>query len=396
MILGATLCSSRYMKKIFVSGAFNVLHAGHMRFFEDARSLGDYLIVSFPPADLLWKVYDKKSVLNDTDKQAVISALSMVDEVILSSDEDAALSFKTAFLQVKPDVLAVTTDDQYLEEKRRFCEAQGVEFVVLEKTSPAGEQTSSTQVLSRVKAPAHAPLRVDFAGGWLDVPENSIPGEYIVNCAISPTVSLKEWLYRQGAGLGGSGGWSVLNGWDPVASELGLGVGWQDPAVIAETGACVWKSGSKPVLDFKNTGDFLKGCMAVYDTRVKHYTPGFAGYERSFGRIAKAARIARLGVQQQDVSVLAVGVQMSYQLQLEEGMQPLPDIRNQLAHKYCGGGHGGYALYLYENAEARDAAVDACEDMYPVEPYCRTFGKDEQVPWAPRFLERLRKRGVIK
>jgi hypothetical protein len=293
-------------------------------------------------------------------------------------------------------VLAVTTDDAYIEEKRKFCAEHGVEFVILDKTPPEGAGTTSTQVLSRVKAPAHAPLRVDFAGGWLDVPENAIPGEYIVNCSISPTVSLKEWLYRQGAGLGGSGGWSVLNGWDPVASELGLGVGWQDPAVIAETGACVWKSGDKPVLDFKNTGAFLKGCMAVYDTRVKHYTPGFAGYERSFERIAKAARIARLGVLQQDVSVLAVGVQMSYQLQLEEGMQPLPDIGKQLARKYCGGGHGGYALYLYENQAMRDAAVDACEDMYPVEPYCRTFGKDEQVPWAPRFLERLRKRDVIK
>lgn len=384
------------MKKVFVSGAFNVLHAGHIRFFEDARKLGDYLIVSYPPADLLWKLYDKKSVLDDLDKKAVISSLSMVDEVVESTDEDVELSFRTAFLQTAPHVLAVTTDDQHMEAKRRFCESVGAEFVVLDKTEPQQGQTTSSQVLSRVKAPMHAPLRVDFAGGWLDVPENAMPGEYVVNCSISPTVSLKEWLYRQGAGLGGSGGWSVLNGWDPVKSELGLGVGWQDPAVIAETGACVWKSGGRPVLDFKNTGDFLKGCMAVYDTRVKHFTPGFAGYERSYERIAKAARIARLGVQQQDVAVLAVGVQMSYQLQLEEGMQPLPDIGCQLAHKYCGGGHGGYALYLYENQQARDAAVDACEDMYPVEPYCRTFGKDEQVPWAPRFLERLKKRGVIK
>ena len=242
------------MKKVFVSGAFNVLHAGHIRFFEDARALGDYLIVSYPHADLLWKLYDKKSVLDDADKKTVISALKMVDEVVESTDEDVALSFRSAFIQAKPHVLAVTTDDQYIEEKRRFCEEQGVEFVIMEKKRPSEGQVTSSQVLSRVKAPQHSPLRVDFAGGWLDVPENAMPGEYIVNCSISPTVSLKEWLYRQGAGLGGSGGWSVLNGWDPVASELGLGVGWQDPAVIAETGACVWKSGEKPVLDFKNTG----------------------------------------------------------------------------------------------------------------------------------------------
>lgn len=384
------------MKKVFVSGAFNVLHAGHIRFFQEARALGDYLIVSFPPADLLWTLYDKKSVLEDGDKLALLHSIDLIDEVILSTDEDKELSFKSAFLQSKPDILAVTTDDLYMDAKRRLCAETGANFVVLEKTVPEGHRTSCTQVVERIKAPAHVPLRVDFAGGWLDVPDNAIPGEYVVNCSISPTVSLKEWNYRQGAGLGGSGGWSVLNGWDPVRSELGLGVGWQDPAVIAETGACVWKSGRYPELDFKNTGAFLKGKMAVFDTRIKHNTPGLASLERNFAKIAKAARVARLGVLQQDITVLAVAVQLSYQLQLEEGMLPLERIGDSLAHKYCGGGHGGYAVYLFETEEAREEALNTCPDLYPVEPYCRTFGKDEQVPWEPRFIERLRERGVIR
>ena len=54
-----------------------------------------------------------------------------------------------------------------------------------------------------------------------------------------------------GAGLGGSAAHALINGRDPVQSELDLGVGWQDPAVIRETGLCVWRSGPKPVLDFK-------------------------------------------------------------------------------------------------------------------------------------------------
>lgn len=383
------------MKKVFVSGAFNVLHAGHIRFFADAKALGDYLIVSFPPADLLWKLYDRKSVLDDADKAAVIGALDSVDEVVLSTDDDEHLSFRSAVAQTKPDILAVTTDDRYLDAKKAFCAQEGIELVVLEKAAPECGLESSLTMLDRLKAPKHVPLRVDFAGGWLDVPEYSIEGAYIVNCAVSPTVSLREWLYRKGAGMGGSGGWSVLNGWDPVGSELGLGVGWQDPAVIAETGACVWKSGHKPVLDFKNTGEFLRGRMAIYDTRIKHNTPGLAGLERPFKKIAKAASVARLGIKEQDIAVLAIGVQMSYQLQLEEGQAPLPEIGECLAHKYCGGGHGGYAVYLYETPEAREAALESCEDLYPVEPFCRTFGKEEQVEWQPKYLERLRKSGAI-
>jgi len=384
------------MKKVFVSGAFNVLHAGHIQFFKEARALGDYLIVSYPPADLLWKLYDKKSVLDDADKLAVLSSISYIDEVILSTDEDAALSFRAAFLQTQPDILAVTTDDLYIDAKKKLCQETGAQLVVLEKSAPKGKSTSSTQVVERIKAPVHVPLRVDFAGGWLDVPERAIPGEYVVNCSVSPTVSLKEWNYRQGAGMGGSGGWSVLNGWDPVKSELGLGVGWQDPAVIAETGACVWFSGPKPVLEFKNTGEFLRGCMAVYDTCIKHDTPGIAALNRNYNKIAKAARVARLGIQGQDFLVLDVGVQLSYQVQLEEGMQPLPSIGDSIAHKYCGGGHGGYALYLFETPQARAAALEMNEYLYPIEPYCRTFGKDEPVPWAPEYVERLRRHNVQK
>lgn len=383
------------MKKVFVSGAFNVLHAGHIRFFADAKALGDYLIVSFPPADLLWKLYDRKSVLDDADKAAVIGALDSVDEVVLSTDDDEQLSFRSAVEQTSPDILAVTTDDRYMEAKKAFCAEKGIELVVLDKAQPENGLGSSLSMLDRMKAPKHVPLRVDFAGGWLDVPEYSIEGAYIVNCAVSPTVSLREWLYRKGAGMGGSGGWSVLNGWDPVGSELGLGVGWQDPAVIAETGACVWKSGHKPVLEFKNTGEFLRGRMAIYDTRIKHNTPGLAGLERPFRKIAKAASVARLGIKEQDIAVLAIGVQMSYQLQLEEGQAPLPEIGECLAHKYCGGGHGGYAVYLYETEAAREAALESCEDLYPVEPFCRTFGKEEQVAWQPKYLERLRKSGAI-
>lgn len=378
------------MKKVFVSGSFDVLHAGHIRFFSDARALGDWLVVSFPPADLLWRLYGRKSVLADADKVAVLSSLSMVDEVVLSTDEDRDLSFKSIFMKLRPDVLAVTTDDQYQEAKSRLCAETGAKFVVMEKTAPEHGQTTSTEVLNRAKAPAHVPLRIDFAGGWLDVPSNAVPGEYIVNCAISPTVSLKEWEYRQGAGLGGSGAWSVLNGWDPVHSELGLGVGWQDPAVIAETGACVWCSGERPVLDFKNTGEFLRGKMAVYDTRIEHHTPGLASLSRDLSKIARAARIARMGVQQQDVTVLSIAVQLSYQVQLEEGMSPLPELPGSMARKYCGGGHGGYAVYLFESPELRAEALATCKDLYPVEPYCRTFGRDEPVPWDPHYLQLMR------
>ena len=76
-------------------------------------------------------------------------------------------------------------------------------------------------------------------------------------------MSLFDWPFHKCAGLGGSAAWSLLNGHDPVSKELDLGVGWQDPAVIQETGLCVWESGPSPVLHVKRSGSILTGKMAI-------------------------------------------------------------------------------------------------------------------------------------
>lgn len=220
--------------------------------------------------------------------------------------------------------------------------------------------------------PTYAPLRVDFAGGWLDVPRFSRAGEYIVNCAISPCVSLTEWPYETRAGLGGSGAWALLNGQDGVASELDMGVGWQDPAVITTTGLCVWSSGMTPLLNYKQSGEFLKGHMAILWTGKQHDTPDIVNYPRDYDMIAMSSRIARDGVINSSLQDLAKGMSVYHLAQLDEGMESLPTIRGELAHKYCGGGHGGYALYIFTDQAVRAEAIEAYTNLRAVEPFCKS------------------------
>ncbi|MEI6177870.1 MAG: adenylyltransferase/cytidyltransferase family protein [Verrucomicrobiota bacterium] len=359
------------MKKVFVSGCYDILHAGHLQFFEEARALGDYLIVSFASAEVLWHHKRRKPSIPDDHKRALLMGMRMIDEVIVSQGHKEGLDFEDDFLRIRPDFLIVTEDDKYGQIKRELCDRVGAQYTVLPKTPPRFEPVSTSSIVRWVQAPTEAPLRVDFAGGWLDVPRFSRPGEFVVNCAISPLVSLREWPYEKQAGLGGSGAWALLNGRDGIESEIDLGVGWQDPAVIRETGLCVWRSGHLPVLDFKHNGDFLTGRMAVYWTGTPHDTPGVADVPRDYDRIARSARVARAGVLQADIMLLAEGVALYHEGQLAEGMDPLPEIPNSIARKYCGGGYGGYALYLFIEAAARDAAVAATPSLRAVEPLCR-------------------------
>lgn len=359
------------MKKVFVSGCYDILHAGHLQFFEEARALGDHLIVSFASAEVLWHHKRRKPSIPDDHKRALLQGLRMVDEVIVTHGHKEGLDFEEEFLRLRPDFLIVTEDDKYGPLKRELCARVGAEYTILPKTPPRFEPVSTSSIVRWVQAPTEAPLRVDFAGGWLDVPRFARPGGFVVNCAISPLVSLREWPYEKQAGLGGSGAWALLNGRDGFQSEIDLGVGWQDPAVIRETGLCVWRSGAAPVLDFKRNGDFLTGRMAVLWTGSPHDTPSVADHPRDYDRIAHSGEVAREGVLAADLDRLAAGVALYHATQLDEGMDSLPDIAGSLARKYCGGGYGGYALYLFAEPTSRDSALAAHAALRPIEPFCR-------------------------
>ncbi|MDB6170651.1 MAG: cytidyltransferase-related domain protein [Verrucomicrobia bacterium] len=357
------------MIRVFVSGCYDIVHAGHIQFFREARALGAHLTVSFASADVLWRHKNRRSSLPDDHKRALLAAIAGVDEVVVGTGAEDGLDFKEDFLRLRPDILAVTEDDKYGPLKRELCAQAGARYVVLPKTPPQFSPVSTTQIVKLIRAPEHAPLRVDFAGGWLDVPRFAREGAFVVNCAISPTVSLRDWAYERNAGLGGSGAWALLNGRDGINSELDLGVGWQDPAIIAETGLCVWRSGKSPRLELKHNADFLRGRLALHWTGASHDTPALAARRRDYDAIARAGATARDAVWRSDLAMLGDAVRQSYEnVQRPEGMEALPAEKSALAWKYCGGGFGGYAVYLFAEPAARD---DACArpNFRPIEPY---------------------------
>lgn len=218
-----------------------------------------------------------------------------------------------------------------------------------------------------MNAPDTVPLRVDFGGAWLDCPRFARAGAFVVNCTCSPMVGLDKWPYNKpGAGLGGSAAWRLLKGEDCVAGELSAGVGWQDPAVIMETGLCVWRSGPRPVLDLKVNPDFLAGLMGLKWMDGEHFTPDVAARSRSYGLIEMAGSMAADAVRRRSIERLSRAVAISYCVQRDEGMDPLPLVPGSLVRKYCGAGWGGYALYLFDTREARDKS-----GLLRIEPYMK-------------------------
>jgi cytidyltransferase-like protein len=359
------------MKKIFASGCYDIIHAGHIEFFKQAKALGDYLIVSFASDEVLLKYKKRVSALPQEHKKFILESIVGVDKVYKSTNcVDPIFDFKEAFIKEKANILVSTEDDRYAKEKRKFCEENDAKYVQLPK-SLGFEQVSTTELRNKISTKVQVPLRVDFAGGWLDVPKYSIPGAFIVNCSITPKVSLSNWPYKQNSGLGGSGAYWQLIGKNPVQTELEMGVGWQDPAVIEETGLCVWRSGKKPVLDLKINPDFLKGKMALFWTGKEHKTNKIVLIQRDYGKIAKISKIAKKAVLEGNINNLCDVVNATYKLQLNEGMAELPQ-NNEKAKKYCGSGFGGYALYLFETETKRDKFLEN-KNTLKIEPFIKLF-----------------------
>lgn len=215
------------------------------------------------------------------------------------------------------------------------------------------------------------PLRVDFAGAFLDVPRLARPEALIVNCAIFPLVSTTSWPYHRRAGLGGSAAWSMLTGRDAFADDLRF-AGWQDPAVIAETGLCVWKSGISPRLLAKYDPEWLFGKMMLWWTGHPHDTAANMERPRELGLAVVAGDAAAAAAGTSDVHALGLAMNLSYDAQQIEGMELLPTFGAEIGRKYCGSGFGGYALYLFASAEERELAARVARPRCTfVEPYMR-------------------------
>jgi hypothetical protein len=149
-----------------------------------------------------------------------------------------------------------------------------------------------------------------------------------------------------------------------------LFVGASAAQVIQETGLCVWHSGATPQLDFKTSGGFLQGKMAALWTGKPHVTYEKTDLQRDYDLIEQAGSMARQAVLpgQESLEALAAAVAVSYKMQLQEGMEELPQ-HGELARKYCGGGWGGYALYMFGSQPQRDAFVQGVQGARSIEPY---------------------------
>lgn len=174
-------------KKVFVSGCYDMLHSGHVAFFEEAAKLGD-LYVGLGSDKTIFELKGRKTINKDAERLYMVKALRCVKDAWISSGS-GIMDFEKEVRELRPDIFFVNTDG-YTPEKKAFCEELGIELVVSHRVPEAGLPARSTTAL---RQECRIPYRVELCGGWLDQPSvNSLcPGAVIV-MSIEPTMEFND------------------------------------------------------------------------------------------------------------------------------------------------------------------------------------------------------------
>jgi D-beta-D-heptose 7-phosphate kinase/D-beta-D-heptose 1-phosphate adenosyltransferase len=100
--LDSALAPFRNKKIVFTNGCFDLLHVGHVRYLQEAKKLGDILIVGVnSDASVRRLKGPTRPVQNESDRAEILAALKAVDFTVLFA-EDTPLEL---IQKVKPSIL---------------------------------------------------------------------------------------------------------------------------------------------------------------------------------------------------------------------------------------------------------------------------------------------------
>ena len=130
---------------VFTNGCFDLLHAGHIKFLEEARRLGDVLMVAVDSDESVRQVKGEgRPIIGEGDRLRILAALAAVDYVtVFTSDQLPEL-----LASLRPDVL--TKGSNYPAEQVAGAEivaSYGGQVVLI----PVTEPVSATDLIQRIK-----------------------------------------------------------------------------------------------------------------------------------------------------------------------------------------------------------------------------------------------------
>jgi len=205
-------------KKVFVSGVYDMLHSGHVAFFQEASLHGD-LYVGLGSDTTVYNLKGRKTIYTNAERLYLVKSIRYVKDAWINSGS-GLIDFETEIKALKPDIFFVN-EDGYTHDKQILCSELGIEMIVSKRIPKHGLPIRSTTAL---RSECRIPFRLDLAGGWLDQPFVSIfcPGP-VITISIEP-----DYDFNDRSGMSSSTRKKAIQLWQTDIPE-------GDPELLAKT-----------------------------------------------------------------------------------------------------------------------------------------------------------------
>jgi len=142
-------------KIVLASGVFDLLHLGHVKYLEEAKKAGGRnaeLIVIVARDSTVEKRKDKKPIVSENQRRALVESLRVVDEALLGYEE---FDIGKVIERIKPDVIAVGHDQDSMEQTvKKYVKEKGLSIKVV-KIGKFGEDELDSSLKIKQKIIEH-------------------------------------------------------------------------------------------------------------------------------------------------------------------------------------------------------------------------------------------------
>lgn len=108
---------------VVVGGFFDILHLGHIKFLEKSKKYGNYLFALLEEDSKATKEKGKERPINSQKIRAkILSSIQSVDYVIMLRNMTNDDSYDKIMIEIRPNVIATTYGDPYVNHKKRQAE----------------------------------------------------------------------------------------------------------------------------------------------------------------------------------------------------------------------------------------------------------------------------------
>lgn len=147
------------MTTVAISGGFDPIHAGHIEMMQEAKELGDRLIVIINNNN--WLIKKKGfAFMDEKERKIIIEAVRYVDEAFLTShpENPGDMSVSAELEKLKPDIFANGGDrneadaanpQSSLYKDIKTCERLGIKIIY--NVGKSGKIQSSSALVKRMK-----------------------------------------------------------------------------------------------------------------------------------------------------------------------------------------------------------------------------------------------------